>query len=905
MSPLSTLFLILPLITVVWSSGGMVKDNCTALPAIIGLLPMEGEESLFAADSFDPRLSNTNVTTEVYSKIFSHWTSVKKIFIPLDQRHEKRKLSPSVYKQLAGVDIIVGPYYPVIASYAKMMNIAYILTKPPNLHIERKMTEESNDNRVLFSIWPSWETFYRDSVEAMLDSRKERSEWGIRSLGRVLIIREGLSEDSLEIANLLQTLLLETGRTTRIKMVTLTKKDEEHTLSILKDVVVPIRPHIIVYLYDRQDDLNLLFELYRTIIVEHHMGSYVTQAEWFFWDMTSPYSGLMRKLLTGDGYQMARKFKLRSVGLEPCVPFDHIHCDSILKESTEIAGFTEAIEFSMVMMCKYEIFSGYSAKDIFLSILRLTDLEDATIYDYCYTHFSAGLSFQNGFRIFPGIHVGTLRPKKVSGTGLKTHTYLFCTSKLELHWTKYFDKETRNITHKIISIKRKPTLSTKRPADAPVSVVVVREEPFGFQNKYGGGWSGLTVDIVKKAFEIMTKKRGVLIKYHMYATKKNEYGSLNKENKTWTGAMGELQSGRADVAIGMISKTKERKHYFAFTPAFEYVGITYMALKEEHPGSMFGFLKPFDSNLWWGMFVVFILSAVFIRILDYWNPFYDAVPEENRFDINESIWYSFGVSSGAGGGDFAPMMYPTRVFTVFYWFFALIITASYTGNLASFLTEKYEILPTLTLSKLPFKKDYEFGTLKGSFMESYIRSMPGNYKALAANLKYVDSYKHGVERVEDGKFAFVGNNLLLKNYEAKDPSCSIAVSPEVEAYTELAFPINRKWPLRRDFVNAVVQMRADGSIADILKAWLRYETECINEEAEEEEEHTSLALKNFYGLYIVLAICIAISFVVLFIKLGYLKCVERNHGTPSADPETLRMNDKEVPPDSDDKETDV
>jgi hypothetical protein len=224
---------------------------------------------------------------------------------------------------------------------------------------------------------------------------------------------------------------------------------------------------------------------------------------------------------------------------------------------------------------------------------------------------------------------------------------------------------------------------------------------------------------------------------------------------------------RADVAIGMISKTKDRKHYFDFTPAFEYVGITYMAAKEEHPGSMFGFLKPFDTDLWWGMFTVFLLAGLFIRILDYWNPFLDVIEAENRFDINESLWYSFGAMSGAGGGDFAPFMYPTRVFTVFYWFFALIITASYTGNLASFLTEKYEILPTAKLSQLPYKHGYTWGTLKGSFMESYLNSMPGEYATLAAKLEYVDDYQAGVEKVGKGKFAFIGNNLLLKNYECK------------------------------------------------------------------------------------------------------------------------------------------
>jgi hypothetical protein len=51
------------------------------------------------------------------------------------------------------------------------------------------------------------------------------------------------------------------------------------------------------------------------------------------------------------------------------------------------------------------------------------------------------------------------------------------------------------------------------------------------------------VEIIDKAFELMSMRLGTLVKYHMYATEKNQYGSLNKKNNTWGGAMGELQSG--------------------------------------------------------------------------------------------------------------------------------------------------------------------------------------------------------------------------------------------------------------------------------------------------------------------------------------------------------------------------
>ena len=173
---------------------------------------------------------------------------------------------------------------------------------------------------------------------------------------------------------------------------------------------------------------------------------------------------------------------------------------------------------------------------------------------------------------------------------------------------------------------------------------------------------------------------------------------------------------------------------------------------------------------------VTLLSGLFIRVLDYWNPYeQDDIPEDQRFNAKESLWYSFGAVS-QGGSAFAAIMYPIRIFSVFYWFFALVICACYTGNLASFLTESYQLVPNMRLVELSERNSkgeyrYNWGTLMGSYSEDFIHGISrerADAVVLSSRMKYTRGYEEGVRLAKESQnYAFIGNNLLLDYYAGK------------------------------------------------------------------------------------------------------------------------------------------
>jgi hypothetical protein len=53
-------------------------------------------------------------------------------------------------------------------------------------------------------------------------------------------------------------------------------------------------------------------------------------------------------------------------------------------------------------------------------------------------------------------------------------------------------------------------------------------------------------------------------------------------------------------------------------------------------------------------------------------------------------------------------------------------------------------------------------------------------------------------------------------FKVKSRTCSVALSPEAMAHTEVAFPVAPNWKWKDHFYDTFIQMRDDGRIKDYL-----------------------------------------------------------------------------------------
>ncbi|VDM20450.1 unnamed protein product [Hydatigera taeniaeformis] len=180
------------------------------------------------------------------------------------------------------------------------------------------------------------------------------------------------------------------------------------------------------------------------------------------------------------------------------------------------------------------------------------------------------------------------------------------------------------------------------------------------------------------------------------------------ETKVWTGIVGELTNGMADLSVAPMTITPERVTRLEFTKPFKYLGITILIKRERSKSNLASFLQPFESTLWVLVGVSVHVVAFFLYLLDRYSAIRclhrarrhrtnnrnatgnskngcDSKEEEEEFNLGSSMWFTWGILLNSGIGDETPKAFSTRALGMVWAGFAMIIVASYTANLAAFL----------------------------------------------------------------------------------------------------------------------------------------------------------------------------------------------------------------------------
>lgn len=134
--------------------------------------------------------------------------------------------------------------------------------------------------------------------------------------------------------------------------------------------------------------------------------------------------------------------------------------------------------------------------------------------------------------------------------------------------------------------------------------------------------------------------------------------------------------------------------------------MTATSSEDSFASAMFNWLDPFELNLWLTFLACVICSGLVMFGLErrHWKPLSEHGPQEDGSDFEGGLsqckakglfqglllsWYHW---TGAGG--FAPLTTEGNIFVASWSFVILILVASYTANLAAFLTTQ----PTITYS---------------------------------------------------------------------------------------------------------------------------------------------------------------------------------------------------------------
>ncbi|XP_055907531.1 glutamate receptor ionotropic, kainate 2-like [Eupeodes corollae] len=375
-------------------------------------------------------------------------------------------------------------------------------------------------------------------------------------------------------------------------------------------------------------------------------------------------------------------------------------------------------------------------------------------------------------------------------------------------------------------------------------------------------YEGFGVELIQR----LAEKLGFNFTFHMH--KDGNYGSFNSTSNISTGMVREIMEGRADLGITDLTITSEREAGVDFTIPFMNLGISilYQKPRKADP-KLFSFMDPFSGKVWLWLGISFFGVSLAFFILGRiapgeWDNPYPCIEEpeelENQLSMGNSIWFATGALLQQGS-EIAPKALSTRLLASIWWFFTLILVASYTANLAACLTFEN---PTSVIDDVKDlaenKGGVQYGAkssgstrtfFKNSEDETYM--LMNNYMNQNPSL-LTSTNDEGVERVLTENYAFLMESTSIEYNVAR--ICNLTQIGGLLDEKGYGIAMRKNWPYRDKLNNALLELQESGVLAKMKsKWWFELGTGSCTKKTEQSEA-TEMGMPNLGGVYFVLLI---------------------------------------------------
>jgi len=209
------------------------------------------------------------------------------------------------------------------------------------------------------------------------------------------------------------------------------------------------------------------------------------------------------------------------------------------------------------------------------------------------------------------------------------------------------------------------------------------------------------------------------------------------------------------MCLGAISITSLRESAIDFTKPFKQKKFNLLMRKPEARTSIFQFLWPFSTSVWFLMLSGIVVVSILLTAIDRISP--NGRRPDDRFGISESLFFVYGTLVGPGTDTF-PTRVSGRILAASWWFVGLILVSSYTANLAAFLTVTKIDTPIKTVADLAAQRQIKYGTVKNTYAASmFSKSQLPIFQKMWQFMdvlnpdSMVDNTTEGIRRVSEGR----------------------------------------------------------------------------------------------------------------------------------------------------------
>ncbi|PSN38557.1 Ionotropic receptor 25a [Blattella germanica] len=440
-------------------------------------------------------------------------------------------------------------------------------------------------------------------------------------------------------------------------------------------------------------------------------------------------------------------------------------------------------------------------------------------------------------------------------------------------------------------------------------IVTVVQKPFvmydGVDDKNRTKFKGYCIDLIDEIRNI-TK-----FDYDIFEAPDGKFGNMD-ENGEWNGMIKELILKNADIALGSLSVMAERENVVDFTvPYYDLVGITILMKKPKAATSLFKFLTVLENDVWLCILAAYFFTSFLMWVFDRWSPYsyqnnrekYKDDEEKREFNLKECLWFCMTSLTPQGGGE-APKNLSGRLVAATWWLFGFIIIASYTANLAAFLTVSRLDTPVESLDDLAKQYKIQYAPLANSSAQTYFQRMADIesrfyeiWKDMSLNdsltdveraklavwdypvsdkytkiwqamkeAKFPDSLEAAVARVMESKsssegFAFIGDATDIRYLVLT--SCDLQMVGEEFSRKPYAIATQQGSPLKDQFNNAILQLLNKRKLEKLKEQWWNQNPEKKRNCEKQDDQTDGISIQNIGGVFIVIFVGIGLACITL------------------------------------------
>ena len=375
--------------------------------------------------------------------------------------------------------------------------------------------------------------------------------------------------------------------------------------------------------------------------------------------------------------------------------------------------------------------------------------------------------------------------------------------------------------------------------------------------------------------------REMNLNYQIVLSGTSSYGNLDT-NGTWTGLVGELAYGRADVALASLDMRLDRASvidYLDASPVDLSMPGFYVRRGHQETSQLYGLLssllKPLDANVWWTLLGFVLTMSVMLRISLNFN----RDRAENRQTVDELPWtaclLSCFMSMVRQGWTTVPNSLSARMVTISCWILGIVISASYTTNLISHPTiVMADELPINTFAEFSERSDWKFAISVGSGKLNEWR-YSSNVHELALYERYATgkgfialnftSKASAMTILKEGVLTYVDFHYLQAVFGSD--ACLLAPLPGIPRQSTLTFMAvsKRMNRLRRHINLLLLKMETRGVISRLRRRWrLANDVVC-----ESSTSYRALSLSDTLAILAVLPLSMCTSIVLLLLERAF------------------------------------